>query len=279
MSDNLIGDFLRARRALVRPEDVGVRVTGTRRVAGLRREEVAMLAGISSEYYLRLEQGRDRHPSVQVLESLARVLRLDEDAADYLLEIATPKPRRTRRPRRETVPAGIRQLLEVIGLPAFVEGRYFDVLAANALAAALSPNLRPGENRMRAIFLDPRERALYPDWEQDTITLVAGFRESVGNDTDDPRFVQLVGELSLGSERFRQLWARHDVHGREGRPTRLNHPQVGEMTVRREKLAIGGAEDQILCVYHAEPGTSSADKLALLASVDQPAPARSSPRT
>ncbi|WP_433360519.1 helix-turn-helix domain-containing protein [Actinoplanes sp. CA-142083] len=270
MSDNLIGDFLRARRALVRPEDAGVRVTGTRRVAGLRREEVAMLAGISSEYYLRLEQGRDRNPSVQVLESLARVLRLDEDAADYLISISAPKPKRAPRPRRETVPAGIRQLLQVIGLPAFVEGRYFDVLAANDLAAALSPNLRVGENRMRAVFLDPAEHALYPEWEQDTMTLVAGFRESVGNDTDDPRFVQLVGELSLASERFRQLWARHDVQGREGRPTRIQHPQVGELTVRREKLVVGGAKDQILVVYHAEPGTSSADKLALLASLDRP---------
>jgi transcriptional regulator with XRE-family HTH domain len=271
MTDNLIGDFLRARRALVRPEEAGVRVTGTRRVAGLRREEVAMLAGISSEYYLRLEQGRDRNPSVQVLESLARVLRLDEDAADYLISIAAPRPQRAKKPRRETVPAGIRQLLQVIGLPAFVEGRYFDVLAANDLAAALSPNLQVGENRMRAVFLDPAERALYPDWERDTMTLVAGFRESVGADTGDPRFVQLVGELSLASERFRRLWARHDVHAREGRPTRLRHPQVGELTVRREKLVVGGAKDQILVVYHAEPGTSSADKLALLASLDRPA--------
>lgn len=267
MSDNLIGDFLRARRALVRPEDAGVRVTGTRRVTGLRREEVAMLAGISNEYYLRLEQGRDRNPSVQVLESLARVLRLDEDATDYLIGIATPKPRRPRRTRKEVVPAGIRQLLEVIGLPAFVEGRYFDVLAANALATAFSPNLRAGENRMRAVFLDPAERALYPEWERDTVALVAGFRESVGNDTGDPRFVRLVGELSLASERFRQLWARHDVHSREGMPARVEHPQIGELTVRREKLTIGGARDQLLVVYHAEPGTPSFEKLQLLGSV------------
>ena len=281
MSENLIGDFLRARRALVGPEDAGLPVTGVRRVAGLRREEVALLAGISNEYYLRLEQGRDRNPSVQVLESLARVLRLDEDATDYLIGVARPKPRRARRPRKETVPAGIRQLLTVIGLPAFVEGRYFDVLDANELATALSPRLRVGENRMRAVFLDPAERALYPDWEQNTATLVAGFRESVGNDTEDPRFVRLVGELSLASERFRHLWARHDVKGREGRPTRLRHPQVGELTVRREKLGVGGATDQTLVIYHAEPGTSSGDKLALLASLpiasDRRALARSSP--
>ena len=199
-----------------------------------------------------------------MLESLARVLQLDDESADYLIGLTAPKPKRARRPRREVVPAGVRQLLEVIGLPAFVEGRYFDVLAANPLAAALSPNLKVGRNRLRDVFLDEGERALYPDWEKATATLVAGFRESVGNDTDDPRFVQLVGELSLASERFRQLWARHDVHTREGAPTRIAHPQVGEMTIGREKLTVGGASDQMLVVYHAKPGTPSGDKLSLL---------------
>ncbi|MGI8334499.1 helix-turn-helix transcriptional regulator [Actinomadura scrupuli] len=269
--NNMLGDYLRARRELVRPGSVGLPATGTRRVAGLRREEVAMLAGISSDYYLRLEQGRDHNPSIQVLESLARVLLLDQAATDYLLSLGTPRPRhRRRRPRRETVPAGIRQLLDVLGLPGFVEGRYFDVLAANGLARALSPNLREGQNRLRAVFLDPAEQALYPDWDQASARLVAGFRESVGTDTDDSRFVQLVGELSLASERFRRLWARHDVHTREGMPTLIRHPQVGELTLRREKLAIGGAEGQLLVVYHAEPGTSSAEKLALLASLTAP---------
>jgi transcriptional regulator with XRE-family HTH domain len=269
--NNLLGDYLRARRELVQPENVGLPVNGMRRVAGLRREEVAMLAGISSDYYLRLEQGRDRNPSIQVLEALARVLRLDQAATDYLLSLATPRPRhRPRRPRRESVPAGIRQLLATLGLPAFVEGRYFDVLAANDLARALSPNLQAGQNRLRSVFLDPAEQALYPDWEVATAGLVAGFRESVGTDTDDPRFVQLVGEMSLSSERFRQLWARHDVHAREGMPVSLHHPQVGELTLGREKLVIGGAEGQMLVIYHAEPGTSSAEKLALLASLATP---------
>jgi transcriptional regulator with XRE-family HTH domain len=269
---NMLGDYLRARRELIQPEDVGLPVTGVRRVAGLRREEVAMLAGISSDYYLRLEQGRDRNPSVQVLEALARVLNLDQVATDYLLGLGAPRPRRQRRrPRREAVPAGIRQLPGVLGLPAFVEGRYFDVLAANDLARALSPNLQAGQNRLRAVFLDPAEQALYPDWDQAAAGLVAGFRESVGSDTDDPRFVQLVGELSLSSEQFRRLWARHDVQVREGRPVRVHHPQVGELTLSREKLSIGGAAGQMLVVYHAEPGTGSADQLALLASLAAPA--------
>jgi transcriptional regulator with XRE-family HTH domain len=269
--NNMLGDYLRARRELVQPGSVGLPVNGVRRVAGLRREEVAMLAGISSDYYLRLEQGRDRNPSIQVLEALARVLRLDQAATDYLLGLATPRPRhRRRRPRRETVPAGIRQLLDVLGLPAFVEGRYFDVLAANSLARALSPNLQVGQNRLRAVFLDPAEKALYPDWDHATARLVAGFRESVGTDADDPRFVQLVGELSLSSEQFRRLWACHDVQSREGMPTRIHHPQVGDLTLSREKLAIGGAEGQMLVLYHALSGTSSAEKMALLASLSSP---------
>jgi transcriptional regulator with XRE-family HTH domain len=270
--DNLLGDYLRARRELVQPGSVGLPGSGIRRVAGLRREEVAMLAGISSDYYLRLEQGRDSNPSIQVLEALARVLQLDQAATDYLLGLVTPQPlqRRRRRPKRESVPSGIRQLLDVVGLPAFVEGRYFDVLAANSLAYALSPNLQVGGNRLRAVFLDPAERALYPDWDQATAGLVAGFRQSVGSDVDDPGFVQLVGELSLSSERFRRLWARHDVLSFEGAPVRLDHPQVGDLTLSREKLAVGGAEGQLLVIYHAQPGTSSAEKLALLASLASP---------
>lgn len=154
-----LGDFLRARRELVRPEDVGLRMDGVRRTPGLRREEVALLAGISSDYYLRLEQGRDRNPSVQVLEALARVLQLDEATTDHLIALGTPQPRHRRHPRKDVVPAGVAQLVAVLELPAFVEGRYFDVLAANPLVTALSPRIRVGGNRLRDVFLDPAERA------------------------------------------------------------------------------------------------------------------------
>ncbi len=157
--NNMLGDYLRARRELVQPDSVGLPAGGVRRVAGLRREEVAMLAGISSDYYLRLEQGRDRNPSIQVLEALARVLRLDQAATDYLLGLATPLPRhRRRRLRREIVPASIRQLLDVLGLPAFVEGRYFDVLAANSLAYALSPTCKRGRTDSARYFSIPQSR-------------------------------------------------------------------------------------------------------------------------
>jgi transcriptional regulator with XRE-family HTH domain len=265
--DNALGEYLRARRELVRPEDVGLPVNGVRRVAGLRREEVAMLAGISSDYYLRLEQGRDRNPSVQVLEALGRVLQLDEAATDYMLRVAAPRPKKRRRPRKETVPPSIRQLLDVIRLPAFVEGRYLDVLAANHLATALSPSLRVGQNRLMSMFLDPAERAFYVDWEKAIVTFAASFRQMVGADTDDPRFVEMVGELSLSSDRFRRLWARQDIYPRIEIPTRMHHPQVGDMTLSREKLAIDGVIGQRLVIYHAKPGTDNAEKLALLSSL------------
>lgn len=267
LARNLLGDYLRARRGLVKPEAVGLPAGGARRVDGLRREEVALLAGISSDYYLRLEQGRDRNPSPQVLDSLARVLQLDQAGVDYLHELAAPARRHRRRARREIVPASIEQLLGTLGLPAFVEGRYFDVLAANRLAQTLSPNLRVGHNRLRSVFLDPGEQALYSDWELVAARHVAAFRNGVGTDTDDARFVALVGELSLESDRFRRMWARQDVLTRQATPIRMQHPQVGELTVWCEKLVISGAPGQTLVLYHAELGTSSAEKITLLAAL------------
>ena len=270
MSDepNLLGDYLRARRELVTPEQAGIPVLGMRRVAGLRREEVAMLAGISADYYLRLEQGRDRNPSVQVLESIARVLQLDDLTRDYLLGLGADKPRRTRRrSRTETVPTSIRSLVAALPFPAFVEGRYLDVLAANTLATALSPRLAVGRNRLRDVFLDPAERALFdPNSDKAVEALIAGFRQSVGTDTDDPRLIELVGELSLASPDFRRLWARHDIGPRRGATMRLAHPQVGELVLNREKLEVTGADGLMLVIYHPDTGTDAAEKLALLGS-------------
>ena len=262
---NTLGEYLRARRELTDPADVGLRVAGVRRTPGLRREEVATLAGISADYYLRLEQGRDRNPSPQVLEALARVFGLDATATGYLLSLAAPRPASGRaRPRRETVPAGIRQLLAALNLPAFVESRMFDVLAANQLATALSPGMRTGENRLRSMFLDPAERDRHPDWPRAISGMVASFRASIGTDTDDPRVAQLVGELSLASEHFRKLWARHDVKALAGGAVRMRHPEAGELSLRREKLPIGDSGGQLLVIYHAEPGSESARALSLL---------------
>jgi transcriptional regulator with XRE-family HTH domain len=266
---NTLGEYLRARRELVDPAGVGLHVAGVRRTPGLRREEVATLAGISADYYLRLEQGRDRNPSPQVLEALARVFGLDPTATRYLLSLAATRPGGARtRARRETVPAGIRQLIAVINIPAFVESRMFDVLAANRHATALSPSIRPGENRLRTMFLDPAERDLYPDWPKAIGGMVASFRASIGTDPDDGRIAQLVGELSLASEHFRKLWARHDVRALAGASVRMDHPDVGQLELRREKLPIGDSGGQVLVIYHAEPGSESARALASLSTVD-----------
>lgn len=252
-------------------QDVGIRVGGIRRVAGLRREEVALLAGVSSDYYLRLEHGRDRHPSVQVLEALAQVLQLDDSATDYLISITQERPRAAAKRRtREVVPVGIRQLLRVLGQPAFVEGRYLDVLASNALAVALSPNLAVGRNRLRDFFLDDREKHLYSDWDRAAPQLVAGFRSSIATEVADHRVVQLVGELSLASEPFRRLWARHDIHIREGGTTVIHHPELGDLSLPREKLAIGGTDGQLLVIYHAERGSETAGLVALMGSLGVP---------
>jgi transcriptional regulator with XRE-family HTH domain len=270
-STNPLGEYLRARRALVTPEQAGIPGFGVRRVPGLRREEVAMLAGISADYYLRLERGRDRNPSVQVLESIARVLQLDDDHFAHLLTLVAELPRqRRRRRRKETVPPGALKLLDSLTQPAFIEGRYFDILASNRAARALSPGLAAGGNQLRDMFLDPAEQALHPEWEAVTECFIANLRQAVGSDIDDPRFIELTGELSLASPRFRQLWARHEVRGQRGTPIRINHPQVGEMTLNRERLAISGADGLMLVVYHPDAGSSDADKLSLLATAALP---------
>lgn len=267
-SGNDLGAFLRARRELVGPEDVGLPVRGLRRVPGLRREEVAMLAGISAEYYLRLEQGRDRNPSLQVIEALAGVLQLDAESTAYLGELARPRSRHRPARRIERVPAGTLTLLETIDVPAFVVNKYRDVLAANRLAVALSPLMRPGTNRLLALFTDPEAPIYHPDWEQSAAAVVAQLRAEVGTDTDDERFRALVGELSLKSERFRELWARHDVRRGDSDLGPIHHPQVGDLNLCREKYAVVGTDGLLLVIYHAEPGTQAAERLALLAAVD-----------
>ncbi|MGW5433128.1 helix-turn-helix domain-containing protein [Streptomyces sp. NPDC004059] len=277
---NALGEFLRARRALVRPEDVGLPGGGLRRVPGLRREEVAMLAGISSDYYLRLEQGRDRNPSVQVLEAIAGVLRLDADATSHLVGLSQDRPSPGVRSGRRTqrVPASLLQLIDGWPRnPAYIQNRYTDCLAANALATALTPNYRRGVNLLRAVFLDPAERELRRDWEDLTEEGVAVLRSEAGADADDPRLRDLVGELSLRSERFRTLWARHEVRPRRGRVSHLTHPQVGDLDLQSEKLSVDGTDGLTLVVFHAEPGSRSAELLDILGSLAAPPGHRARP--
>ncbi|MBM0233944.1 helix-turn-helix domain-containing protein [Micromonospora sp. STR1_7] len=276
--DNPLGEFLRARRELIRPEEVGIGAgAGLRRVPGLRREEVALLAGISSDYYLRLEQGRDRNPSVQVLEALARVLRLDPDATAHLVRLGQEQgsrrssraaAARARTSQPEVVPPSIQQLITGWpSNPAYVQTRFFDLVAANSLATALSSNYAPGVNLLEAAFLDPAERTLRRDWDEMTAEGVAILRAHAGPNVNHPRLVELVGELSVRSERFRQLWARHDVQPQREHLLRLVHPQVGEIELHSNKLAIGGSDGLVLVVLHAEAGSPSAELLGILGSL------------
>ncbi|MFF7944787.1 helix-turn-helix transcriptional regulator [Nocardia gamkensis] len=268
-SDNRLGAFLRARRELVRPEDFGMSGGGQRRVAGLRREEIALLAGVSADYYVRLEQGRDRHPSEQVITALARVFALDEEGTAHLRALARPTAARSRAPRRpERVAPGLLRLMEAWPhTPAVVLGRYLDVLAANPLAAAVNSCSVPGVNQVRMVFLDPEARDLYGDWPTIAADTVASLRATAGADLDDPRLTELVGELSLKSEEFRQLWARHDVRVKTAGVKHFRNPMVGDLTLSYETLSVNGAPGQILIAYHAEPGSPSERSLALLGSL------------
>ncbi|HWO59220.1 MAG TPA: helix-turn-helix transcriptional regulator [Umezawaea sp.] len=260
-----LGDYLRARRELVRPTDVGLPAGERRRVPGLRREEVALLAGISAEYYLRLEQGRDQHPSDQVLASIASALRLDTEASAYLHALAHPVPPKRRwAPKAEKVSTSVRNLIDNwTTTPAYVQGRTMTVLAANPLATALSPFFAPGANTLRAAFLEPGMRSFYRDWDGMTAKVVPYLRSVLGSEADDPRLVTLIGELSLHSERFRTLWARHDVRQKSSGLTELLHPQVGPLDLRYEKLVLPES-GQVLITYHADPGSPSEERLRLL---------------
>jgi transcriptional regulator with XRE-family HTH domain len=268
---NRLGEFLRARRELTRPEDFDLPGT-RRRVPGLRREEVAMLAGVSADYYVRLEQGRDKHPSEQVIEALARVYALDGDAVAHLHELARPVTRRRRAPSRpERVSPGVLRLLDAwTHTPAMVVGRYLDVLANNMLAGVLNSCSVRGQNQVRAVFLDPAMRDLFPQWDTVAQETVASLRAAAGPDLDDPRLTDLVGELSLKSPEFRRLWARHDVRARTAGTKRFVHPIVGELDLGYETFAVNGAQGQTLVAYHAEPGSPSERALALLGSVATP---------
>jgi transcriptional regulator with XRE-family HTH domain len=260
---NALGDFLRARRDQIRPEDVGLVPGGQRRAPGLRREELAMLAGISAEYYLRLERGRAQHPSPQILDALARALRLDHKARRYLHQLAGPTISRWDHSGLEGVAEELDELIDELSSPAFVANRYLDVLAANPLACALSPGFTPGQNFLCWRLLDPAAREFYVDWDEATDVAVSGLRELAGMDPDDPRMRALIAELSTSSARFREIWGRAGVGYRRG-TWHLRHPQVGDLFVNRHQLNVPygwGADGQHLIVYRAEPGSDSARKL------------------
>ena len=266
---NALGEFLRARRGLVRPGSDLAPVDRRRRVTGLRREEVALLAGVSVDYYVRLEQGRERHPSAQVVESLARALELDDDATAHLHELARPLvQRRGQAPHRERVSTHLVQMMEGWHrTPAVILGRCLTVLAANDLGRALFAGHTHSDDLVRLVFLDPDAHEFYPEWERAAANTVAGLRAAVGLDRDDPALIELVGELSAKSEPFRTLWARHDIRQKTHDVKRFHHPVVGDLTLSYEALTVNSAPGQQLVVYQAEPGSPSEDALGLLGSL------------
>jgi transcriptional regulator with XRE-family HTH domain len=270
---NALGDYLRARRDQVRPEDVGLVAGARRRVCGLRREELAMLAGISSDYYLRLEQGRDKHPSAQVLDALARALKLDVKATDYLHQLAAPTASHSDLPGVDHAADDADELIDQFPMPAIVASRCQDVLAANPLARALSPGFTPGRNFLRWRLLDPAARALYVDWAEATEIAVSGLREAAGSDPDDPRLRALIDELSRASARFRELWARADV-GYRTSIIHMRHPRVGDLYLKSNRFNIPHSGGQHLLTYRAEPGSESAAALRALRSPANPSAAR-----
>jgi transcriptional regulator with XRE-family HTH domain len=257
---NHLGDYLRARRGQVTPAEVGLVPGPRRRVAGLRRDELALLAGISSEYLQRLEQGRDRHPSTEVLDSIARALRMDAKATAYLHQLAHPTPRSHDEPHAEHVSAEIEELIDQFPMPAIVVSRYQDVLAANPIARALSPGFQVEQNLSRWRFLDPAAKHVYPDWDEATALAVGGLREISADDPDDPRLLALVDELSSRSQRFKQLWERADVGYTKG-INHMRHPDVGDLYLTRSKLDLPHSGGQHILTFHAPPDSTSARAL------------------
>jgi transcriptional regulator with XRE-family HTH domain len=267
-----LSEFLRSRRARLRPEDVGIPDVGRyRRVPGLRREELAQLAGVSVAYYTRLEQGNGRNVSAEVLDAIARALRLSDAEHAHLMHLAKPKRRNQPAVRAQQVRGPLRTLLDTMdGFPAVLVGRRSDLLAWNQTAAAVFGNWAelPAHERnwARLVFLRPEYRELFVDWEQKANDVVSQLHMYAGSHPDDPRLSALVGELSVKSEEFRRLWATHDVRERCHGVQRLHHPLVGELDLRLESFQLADDRELMLATYHAEPGSASAEALRLLAS-------------
>lgn len=271
-----LGDFLRTRRARLQPADVGLVSYGTRRrVPGLRREELAQLAGVSVAYYTRLEQGQSHHASQGVLDALARALRLTDDERAHLRELARPA-RARRRPavRHDMARAGVRQLLAAVtDIPALALGPRFEILAWNRLGHALiaghldfdspgRPQDRP--NAQRLFFLDPHTRELYPDRDKEARRAVSSLRVAAGQYADDPQLAELIGELSMKSTEFSGLWSRHAVHNCTFGTKRFHHPLVGELELDFEMLQTPDGSGQGVLMYTAAPGSPSEAALRLL---------------
>jgi hypothetical protein len=271
-----VREFLTARRARVTPAEVGLPPQGTRRrVKGLRREEVALLAGVSPEYYVRLERGQATGPSAGVVDAVAGVLGLDDDERAHLgrlLAALTPDARgRGRVAAMDPVTPGLRVLLDaLVHLPAVVFNGRLDILAVNALGRALYAPVfdLPGRpNSARFLFLEePRARDVFPEWDRIAGDTVAMLRTEAGRHPDDPELVELIGQLSTRSAAFRTRWAANDVRAHRGGRKVFRHPLIGEVTLPFENLHVNAVSGQVLTVFTPQPGTPEADAIRLLAS-------------
>lgn len=269
-----LGDFLRARRGRLHPRDVGLEPGGRRKVTGLRREELALLAGLSTDYYQRMEQGREVRPSDDVLDALAGALVLDNQERRHLFALARaarrPVPAVSRDPER--VPAGTRRLLRVMDTPAVVLGRHLDLLDWNPMAEALlgDPGGYPPDrlNMLLLMFDDARtgERTC-PDWESQALDYIGMMRAAVATDPTHPRAAAVVGELTIRSADFRRLWSRHDVRERVTGTKTFRVPEVGDIDLTWDTYPLPGSPGPVMLVFTAEPDTPDADRLRLLATL------------
>ncbi|GAA1918478.1 helix-turn-helix transcriptional regulator [Microbacterium aoyamense] len=281
-------EFLASRRDRLRPDQAGLPAYGgNRRVPGLRREEVALLAGVSVDYYTRLERGDLSGASDTVLDALARALQLDDAETAHLFDLArtasaSPRARRARKQQNTLRPSILRLLEAITEAPALIRNNYFDYVAANPLARALYAPIfaGPNPNSARFAFLDPAAPDFYIEWEKNTQELVATMRGEAGRNPFDKRLTDLVGELSTRSERFRTLWAAHNVRYHRSGVKRIHHPVVGELELTYEAFELPADPGLTLSTYTAEPGSASADALRVLASwaatTELPAPRQES---
>lgn len=268
-----LGEFLRIRRGRLKPQDVGIASYGARRVPGLRREELAQLAGVSVTYYARLEQGQSHQASVPVIEALARALELTDDERVYLHNLARPAPVRPPAPAPATARHGTRQLIDSLDVPAVLIGMRTEVLAWNELGYRLlaghldddaPDHLDRRPNLTRMLFLDPHHRDLFPRWENSASCAVASLRLTASRHGDDPELAALIGELTINSEQFAALWSAHPVAEHASGPRHLRHPEVGELTLDLETLLLADDPDQRLLIYSAADQSPSHAALRLL---------------
>lgn len=271
-----VREFLTTRRARVTPEQVGLPEGTNRRVKGLRRTEVAALAGVSVEYYTKLERGAISGASPEVLDAIAKALLLDDAERAYLFDLAhatspVGRPRRTRSPRSWTPHQSLQWVLDAVTTgPAFVRNGRMDILAANPLARAFYEDTfdMPGQppNIARFTFLDERARDFYPDWEMFAEVAVAILRTEAGRDPHNKELHDLIGELSTRSTEFRRLWGSHNVRHHGTGFKAFHHSVVGDLTLAYEGMAMEAEPGLTLTIYAAEPGSPSAERLHMLAS-------------